>query len=156
MSAGTVSLLVRNAADNGWERVEVPVGVNRALRTDLYKRPICDGIPGPGTALTTAGAGTLTAAILAGGVILRDPNGAGRTDTTDTAANIVADATMGLDADYKEYSFYIINTADANETITLAGGSGVTLQGSITIAQNSMTRLTIFRVSSTAVVIRQT
>jgi len=35
MSAGTVSLLVRNAADNGWERVEVPVGVNRALRTDF-------------------------------------------------------------------------------------------------------------------------
>ena len=42
------------------------------------------------TTSTTAGAVTYTAAQLKGGLILRDPNGAGRSDVTPTAALLVA------------------------------------------------------------------
>lgn len=103
--------------------------------------------------ITTAGAGTYTAAQLLNGVIARDPNGAGRTDTTDTAANIITG--LGLNADYKEAEVVVVNTADAAETITLAGGSGVTLKGAITIAQNQSTRLAIMRTGAAAVCIRE-
>ena len=106
-----------------------------------------------GSTLTTAGAGTYTAALLAGGTIRRDPSGAARTDTTDTAANLIS--ALGLDADYKEASALIVNTADAAETITLAGGSGVTLKGAITVEQNTAIRIAILRTSSTTVTIRQ-
>lgn len=85
--------------------------------------------------ITTAGAGTYSAANIAGGIILRDPNGASRTDTTGTAAAILAQflgAKVGS-------SFFVLvrNTADAAETITVAGGSGVTIDGTATIAQNN-------------------
>jgi len=85
--------------------------------------------------ITTAGAGTYSAANIAGGIILRDPNGASRTDTTGTAADILAQflrARVGS-------SFFLMvrNTADAAETITVAGGTGVTISGTATIAQNN-------------------
>ena len=83
----------------------------------------------------TAGDLTLTAAMLLGGLILRDPNGGARTDTTDTAALIVAafpNAVVG-----SSFNVTIRNTADAAETITVAGGAGVTTSGTMTIAQNN-------------------
>ena len=83
----------------------------------------------------TAGDLTLTAAMLLGGLILRDPNGGARTDTTDTAALIVAafpNAIVG-----SSFSVTVRNTADAAETITVAGGAGVTTSGTMTIAQNN-------------------
>lgn len=104
------------------------------------------------TNITTAGAGTLTAAALDNGLITRDPNGGDRTDTTDTAANIIAG--LDLDANYEERFCVIHNTADAAETITLAGGVGVTLQSAITIAQGSAVKLGIMRTGAAAVVIR--
>lgn len=87
------------------------------------------------TTTTTAGAGTYAASEIAGGLILRDPNGASRTDTTATAAQILAQflrARVGS-------SFFLVvrNTADAAETITVAGGTGVTISGTATIAQNN-------------------
>lgn len=103
--------------------------------------------------ITTAGAGTYTAANLAVGIITRDPNGTNRTDTTDTAANLITG--LALSADYQERYCYIVNTADAAETITLAGGVGVTLKGTITIAQNQATYLAIFRTGAAAVCIRE-
>lgn len=85
--------------------------------------------------ITTAGAGTYSAANIAGGIILRDPAGASRTDTTGTAAAILAQflgAKVGS-------SFFVLvrNDADAAETITVSGGSGVTISGTATIAQNN-------------------
>lgn len=86
--------------------------------------------------LTTAGVVTYTAAQLLGGLILRDPNGAGRSDVTPTATQILAlfegKATIG-----QGFRFTIRNTADAAETITVTAGSGVTLSGTMTIAQNN-------------------
>lgn len=77
------------------------------------------------TPITTVGAGTLTAAAIAGGVINRSGPTAAYTDTTDTAANIIAalpNAQLG-----QSWEATIVNTTGFAETI--AGGTGVTLSG---------------------------
>lgn len=164
MSAKNMMIKRRNAADNGWEEVEVPVAANRPLQVDISKNPFVNGVPGVGAALATAGAGTLTAALIAGGIILRDPAGAARDDTTDTAENIIANATIGLDQNYKTFQFYVINTADAAEAITLIGGTGVTIvtpyaptateYTKILIPRYGMVKLELFRTSATTLVLR--
>lgn len=87
------------------------------------------------TAVTTAGAVTYTAAQLLLGMILRDPNGANRTDVTPTAAEIVA--AIKRKKIGTTFRLVIRNTADAAETITMSGGTGVTISGTATIAQNN-------------------
>src|SRR5690606_28432207 len=70
----------------------------------------------------------------------RDPAGANRADVTPTAAQIVAaipDVAVG-----SSFEFLIVNTADAAETITVTAGTGVTLVGTMTIAQNASRRFT--------------
>ncbi|HKQ02642.1 MAG TPA: hypothetical protein VJ735_20155 [Actinomycetes bacterium] len=102
------------------------------------------------TDLTTAGAETYTAAQLAGGIITRDPNGAGRTDTTDTAANLIS--ALSLENDGETADCYLINTADAAEAITIQGGTGVTVSNAgQTVGQNESALLVFRRTSSTAV-----
>lgn len=101
---------------------------------------------------TTAGAVTYTAAQVLGGLILRDPNGAARSDVTPTAALLnaaIAGAAVGA-----SFEFTIRNTADAAETITVTAGTGVTLSGTMTIAQNNSKRFlaVITAVSSRGVV----
>lgn len=93
------------------------VGSFRNFRTTRVLH--AEGAP---TSINTAGAATLTAAQLLGGIIVRDPNGAGRTDTLDTAANIVAAIPNAAVGDI--FDCLIINGADAAETITLAAGAG--------------------------------
>lgn len=103
------------------------------------------------TDITTAGAETYTAAQLATGVITRDPNGLARTDTTATATAIV-EGTPALDTDGDILKCYVINTADAAEAITLAGGTGVTISNvGQTIGQNESALLIFRRTSATAV-----
>lgn len=82
----------------------------------------------------TAGAKTWTAANLIGGLLLRDPNGDARSDVTPTAAALVAGIAGCIVG--SSFEFIIRNTADAAETITLTAGNGVTLSGTMTIAQN--------------------
>lgn len=87
------------------------------------------------TTITTAGAATYTAAQMLGGIILRDPAGAGRTDVTPTAAQIVAAITDAAAED--SFDCWLVNTADAAEAIALSAGTGVTLvPATISIAQN--------------------
>lgn len=159
MAAKDFVLRRRNANDDGYEEVLVPVTAMQRLGFSINKEPTAgnSSLGYAGTALATAGAGTITAALIIGGLVLRDPNGSSRTDTTDTAANIIAAANAigQLTRDYEEIFFYYINTADAAETITLAGGVGVTLQGIGTIAQNSMDRFCLFRTSGTTLVMRK-
>ena len=96
------------------------------------------------TNVTTAGAETYTAAQLAGGVITRDPTGAARTDTTDTGTAIEAEL-PGVVANGDTLLCWVINTADAAEAITIAGGTGVTISNAgQTIAQNE-SALLLFR-----------
>lgn len=87
------------------------------------------------TDTTTAGPRTYTAAELIGGLILRDCAGAIRSDVTPTAALLVAalpDAIVGT-----SFRVVIRNTSDAAETLTITGGTGVTVSGTATIAQNN-------------------
>jgi len=100
--------------------------------------------------VTTVGNETYSAAQLAGGIIERDPNGSARTDTTDTAANLIA--TLKLQGNGETAECQLINTADAAETITLAGGTGVTLKNALqTIAQNECATLLFRRTAATTV-----
>ncbi|MEW6263378.1 MAG: hypothetical protein AB1641_09890 [Thermodesulfobacteriota bacterium] len=91
------------------------------------------------TTKTTAGAVTYTAAELIGGLVLRDPNGGDRSDVTPTAALIVAGIAGAVVG--SSFEFTIRNTADAAETITITAGAGVTLSGTMTVAQNYSRRL---------------
>jgi len=86
----------------------------------------------------TAGANTYTADELLGGLVLRDPAGDNRSDVTPTAAAIVAAIPGAKVGSSRE--FVIRNTADAAETITITAGAGVTLSGTMTIAQNNSKR----------------
>lgn len=86
----------------------------------------------------TAGNRTYTIAELIGGLILRDPAGSNRSDVTPTAAAIVAGIAGCIVGSAVECT--IRNTADAAETITITAGAGVTLSGTMTIAQNNSKR----------------
>lgn len=100
------------------------------------------------TTITTAGVVTYTAAQLIGGLILRDTNGADRSDVSPTAAQIVAalpGATNG-----QSFQFDLVNTADANESITLTAGTGVTVAGTATVAQNDGKRWIVYVTDVTA------
>ena len=83
----------------------------------------------------TAAAATYNAAELIGGLILRDPAGADRTDTISTAALLVAAMPGAIVG--SSFRVTVRNTADAAETITVAAGTGITLSGTATIAQNN-------------------
>ena len=159
MNAFDIVLRRRNAQNNGYEEVLVPVAKLQNLGFNALKEPVAGRTAIGATAanITTAGAGTYTAANLLTGLITRDPNGAGRTDTTATAEEIIAAfaAVNLLTNDYDEAFFILKNTADANETITLAGGTGVTLKGALTVGQNMTSKFALMRISSTAIVLRE-
>lgn len=104
----------------------------------------------PVTNIATVGNATYTAAQIATGLITRDPAGGARTDTTDTAAEIIA--ALDLDNDGDSARCYLINTADAAEAITLAGGTGVTIANvAQTLAQNESALLLFVRASEMTV-----
>jgi hypothetical protein len=88
--------------------------------------------------ITTAGVAAYTAAQFLGGLILRDPNGAGRADTVPTGAAVCA-AIPGY-AVGDSFDVIIRNDADAAETITVSTDTGATLSGTMTIAQNNAKR----------------
>jgi len=103
------------------------------------------------TTKTTASAVTFTAAEILGGLILRDPNGAGRADLVPTVASLLAE--LGSDIKNIEglsFEFTIRNTADAAETITVTTNTGWTLSGTMTIAQNNSKRFKVVFTSPTA------
>lgn len=77
------------------------------------------------TSVSTVGAGTLTGAAIAGGIIARSGSVAAFTDTTDTAAAIIAARTGVLVG--ASWSLDIENTTAFTDT--LAPGTGVTLAG---------------------------
>lgn len=78
------------------------------------------------TAITTAGAGTLTAAALAGGTITRSGPSAAYTDTTATAT-LIAEALPSPAAVGMSWIVRIRNTVAFAQTVT--GGTGVTVSG---------------------------
>lgn len=84
--------------------------------------------------ITTAGAGTLTAATLMGGFIVRTGPTAAFTDTTDTAANILAALVPNVNA-IAEYgqTFLVFYVNLSSFTATIAAGTNVTLAGTLTV-----------------------
>lgn len=138
-----------------WGRVVVAASADAMGEADIRPWRVRKGSPvrnGVVTSIVTAGAGTYTAAqLMAGGVINRDPTGASRTDTTATAAELVA---AGLTAG-RSVQLLIRNAADAAENITVAGGTGVTLRkaegaSDLVVGQNEVAILTLFCVVDTA------
>lgn len=102
--------------------------------------------------IATAGVVAYTAAQILGGLILRDPAGAGRADTLPTASDIIK--ALGPDPQVGEsFEFTIRNTADAAETITVSAATGLTLSGTMTIAQNNSKRFLAVVTSNTAVTV---
>lgn len=93
--------------------------------------------------LSDAANDTYTVAEVLGGLILRDTNGAARTDTLPDAADLLAaipGAIVGT-----SFKFTVRNTADAAETLTVAAGAGGTISGTATIAEsNSKEFLVVF------------
>lgn len=89
-------------------------------------------------ALSTASALTYTAAQILGGFILRNTNGASRADLLPTAASIVA-SIQGCEVG-TSFEFEVRDTAGAAETITITTNTGLTLSGTMTIAQNNQKR----------------
>lgn len=102
------------------------------------------------TAITTVGAGTLTAAALVGGVINRSGPTSAFTDTTDTAANIAAvlGGSSNTPASAGSFMVDIKNTTAFAQT--LAGGTGVTFSGSTITPPNSVSSWLYVSTSATA------
>lgn len=90
------------------------------------------GASGAGVAITTVGAGVLTAAAMLSGLITRSGPTAAFTDTTSTAALLQAAWGATTNA---SFNFTIKNTTAFPETI--AAGVGVTLAGQTIIPANS-------------------
>jgi len=97
--------------------------------------------------VTTAGVVTYTAAQLLGGLILRNPNGAGRSDVLPTASSL-AEFLVKPKAG-TSFEFTVRNTATAAETITMTVGTGATISGTATIAQNNTKRFLVVLTNTT-------
>lgn len=91
------------------------------------------GAPTVATPITTVGNGTLTAAAIVGGVILRSGSAAAYSDATDSAANIIAAIPSPSIGD----SFFVTikNTTAFAETLT--AGANVTLPTTVIVPANS-------------------
>lgn len=98
-------------------------------------------------AVATAADVTYTAAQILSNIVLRDPAGGARADLFPTAAAIIA----ALKNPQRGSNFRVIvrNTADANETITMTTNTGLTLSGTMTIAQNAQKEFLVVVTSST-------
>lgn len=126
----------------------------------MYPTRFDGGVHADGAALrkvapatySTAGVVSFTADDFLNGLILRDPNGAGRADTVPTAAELYE--ALGSPKNIANAAFYVTirNTANGAETITLTADTGVTISGTATIAQNnSKTFLCVFTDKDTVV-----
>jgi len=92
--------------------------------------------------INNAAAQTLTAAALTAGVILRQGAGAGLTDTTDTAVALMQGlyGNTGASPDVGETFRVLLSNQTAN-SITLAGGTGVTISGNTSLGANGIKTL---------------
>lgn len=117
-----------NVPTAGFRRIGVAVAAaanptsTGKVKLDPVIGPIQDDQAPAAASIATAGNETLTAAQLLGGIIVRDPAGAARTDTLPTAALLVAAIPGAKVGDV--IRTLIVNGADAAEAITLAAGSG--------------------------------
>jgi len=83
--------------------------------------------------------------------ILRDTAGAARADLLPTAAAMIL--AMNKPAIGASFEFVIRNTASAANSITVTTNTGLTLSGTMTIAQNNSRRFKLVVTGSAAVTI---
>ena len=100
------------------------------------------------TALTTVGAGTITAAGIAGGYTVRTGSTAAFTDTTDSVANLITALAAFLSVGGSIEWTYVNNTVAA---ATLQGASNVSFVGGTTVLPNSWARYIVSLASGTTV-----
>lgn len=86
----------------------------------------------------TAGVKTYTAAEILGGLILRDANGAARSDVMPSASALVA-YILGCEVG-TSFEFTVRNTAAGAFALTMTAGAGITISGTATIAQSNSKR----------------
>lgn len=127
IAPGALSLTADQIADNYIVPLIGPAQSAGATIANLAQKIASLGLGNvANTNITTVGAGTLTAAALEGGLITRSGSTAAYTDTTATAAEILAaigdDTPVGT-----SWLVWIKNTVAFPET--LAGGTDVTLSG---------------------------
>jgi len=95
----------------------------------------------PVTTTTATGGVTITAAQLVNGLFTHNPTSS-INDTTDTATAIVAAlpscivSTGGTAS--SAFNFWVFNTSSGANTITVVGGTNVTIVGTATVAQNAV------------------
>lgn len=129
------------------------LGIQRIVDGGL-ERPISVGdIPASGmtnNALTTAGSGTLTAAIIAGGLINRTGPAGGFTDTTDTAEAILR-ALSGNSAFRPPLGvgFRLMYINGVAQAMTFANGRGVTNTGVVNVAASAIREFYVSVVNNT-------
>lgn len=105
----------------------------------------------PKVAISTVGAGTLTAAAIVSGLIMRTGPTGNYNDTTDTATNILAAMPFPKIGD----SFDFIHVNGVAYIATIVAGTGVTLAGTTANAASKvrMYRCTVTGVETPAVTI---
>lgn len=161
-------VLTRNAATGAWETLNITnlgavtapanggllinansigfdatVGGAKLLNTNGVLSVVIPGMGAP-VAITTAGAGTLTAASIVAGVIMRSGPTAAYTDTTDTATAILALLDDPVVGDAWDFT-HVNGVAFA---CTLVGGVGVTLAG---VTANAASKVRKYRAAVTNV-----
>ncbi len=102
------------------------------------------------TAISTVGAGTITAAAIVGKLVTRSGSVAAYSDAFDTAVNIVA--ALNTYVAGSSFEIKIKNTTQYNETLTTA--TGLTLTGDMIIPPHSVGTYLVTITSPTAVAIR--
>lgn len=107
--------------DYGTKRLSIIVNDTVIFLASTASRAGFQNLGAP-SSYNTAGNVTYTAADLMSGIIIRDPNGASRSDVLPTAALLVAALPGAAIGD--TLRCLIVNGADAAETITLTAGSG--------------------------------
>lgn len=97
------------------------------------------GVPQVNTAVTATVGTTLAGAAIVGGQITRTGPTAAFTDTTDTAANIIA----AMNSQTIGNAWHLVIVNDTAFAETLAAGSGVTLSGETIVPANSSLELLV-------------
>ena len=108
---------------------------------------------------TSTAAHVVAAAKLTGGakdvvLAMTGALGAGATATTDTAANIIAAIPLGQRYVGFTYKLRVVNESSGAFAWTVAGGTGVTVTGTATVAQNTWREFIVTIASATTVTLQ--
>lgn len=90
---------------------------------------------------------TITTAMILGGLYTRSGTNTSRTDTTDTAANILA---AMPDMDIGDTYMFMVGNLTGTNPVVIAGGTGVTASGNLTVVALTTKWFMLTKTSATA------